>query len=93
MPNCVAYIKPIVYLCTVKLQRKMETTKKTTKNLRDTSLLGQFRELLVGETLTVDVSRSSYVRMICARFGLEWNRKFKCRTDRTTRTITATRVF
>jgi hypothetical protein len=93
MPNKLAQLLIKHYLCTVKLQRKMETTKKTTKNLRDTSLLGQFRELLVGETLTVDVSRSSYVRMICARFGLEWNRKFKCRTDRTTRTITATRVF
>lgn len=66
--------------------------KKNGKNLHGTSLLGRLRELSIGETLTVDVSRTSYIRMLCARFGLEWDRKYRCRTDRTARTISATRI-
>lgn len=66
--------------------------KENGKNLHGSSLLGRLRELSIGEALTVDVSRSSYIRMLCARFGLEWDRKYNCRTDRTTRTITATRI-
>lgn len=56
------------------------------------SLLGQLRNLEVGERLTVPVSRSSYLKTICTRFGLQWDKRFSTATDREQRTITATRI-
>lgn len=64
----------------------------TSKNQRKKSLLGQLNALEVGEELTVSVSRSSYLKSICASFGLQWNKKFTTTTNREQRTITATRI-
>lgn len=66
--------------------------KETSENQRKNSLLGQLRLLEVGETLTVPVSRSSYLKSCCTSFGLQWNKKFSTMTNRAERTITATRV-
>ena len=64
----------------------------TSKNQRKKSLLGQLSNLAVGEELTVPVSRSSYLKSICVRFGLQWDKKFSTSTNREERTITATRI-
>ena len=66
--------------------------KETSENQRKNSLLGQLRSLAVGETLTVPVSRSSYLKSICTSFGLQWDKAFSTTTNREERTITATRV-
>lgn len=64
----------------------------TSKNQRKKTLLGQLRDLEVGEELTVSVSRSSYLKSICTSFGLQWDKKFSTTTNREQRTITATRI-
>ncbi|CDA43729.1 uncharacterized protein BN693_01431 [Prevotella sp. CAG:5226] len=64
----------------------------TSKNQRKKTLLGQLRDLEVGEALTVSVSRSSYLKSICTSFGLQWDKKFTTTTNREQRTITATRI-
>lgn len=64
----------------------------TSKNQRKKTLLGQLRDLEVGEELTVSVSRSSYLKSICTSFGLQWDKKFTTTTNREQRTITATRI-
>lgn len=64
----------------------------TSKNQRKKTLLGQLRDLEVGEELTVSVSRSSYLKSICTSFGLQWNKRFSTTTNREQRTITATRI-
>lgn len=66
--------------------------KETSENQRKNSLLGQLRLLEVGETLTVPVSRSSYLKSICTSFGLQWDKKFSTTTNRMERTVTATRI-
>lgn len=66
--------------------------KETSENQRKNSLLGQLRCLDVGGTLTVPVSRSSYLKSLCTSFGLQWDKKFSTTTNREERTITATRV-
>ena len=66
--------------------------KETTENQRKNSLLGQLRLLEVGETLTVPVSRSSYLKSICTSFGLQWDKKFSTSTNREERTVTAKRI-
>lgn len=65
----------------------------TSKNQRKKTLLGQLRDLEVGEELTVPVSRSSYLKSICVSFGLQWDKKFSTSTNREQRTITATRIY
>lgn len=62
------------------------------KNQRKKTLLGQLRDLEVGEALTVSVSRSSYLKSICTSFGLQWDKTFSTTTNREQRTITATRI-
>lgn len=64
----------------------------TSKNQRKKTLLGQLRDLEVGEELTVSVSRSSYLKSICTSFGLQWDKTFSTTTNREQRTITATRI-
>lgn len=64
----------------------------TSKNQRKKTLLGQLRDLEVGEALTISVSRSSYLKSICVSFGLQWDKKFATATNREQRTITATRI-
>lgn len=66
--------------------------KETSENQRKNSLLGQLRLLEVGETLTVPVSRSSYLKSICTSFGLQWDKKFSTSTNREERTVTAKRI-
>ena len=66
--------------------------KEKSENQRKNNLLGQLRCLAVGETLTVPVSRASYLKTICVSFGLQWNKKFSTTTNREERTITATRL-
>lgn len=66
--------------------------KETSENQRKNSLLGQLRCLAVGETLTVPVSRSSYLKSICTNFGLQWDKEFTTTTNRDERTITAKRI-
>lgn len=66
--------------------------KETSENQRKNSLLGQLRLLEIGETLTVPVSRSSYLKSLCTSFGLQWDKKFSTSTNRVERTITAKRI-
>lgn len=66
--------------------------KKIEENQQKKSLLGQLRNLAVGESMTVPVSRSSYLRMISTTYGLQWNKAFSTSTNREARTITATRT-
>ena len=58
----------------------------------DKPVLTALRKLEVGESLTYPASRTSYVRSVCVRFGLEWGKTFKTKTNRNERTITATRT-
>lgn len=57
-----------------------------------TSVRGQLYQLLVGESVVFDASRTSYIRSNCTNFGFEWDRKFSTSTDREKRTITVTRI-
>ena len=66
--------------------------KETSENQRKNSLLGQLSLLEVGETLTVPVSRLSYLKSICTSFGLQWDKKFSTTTNRMERTVTAKRI-
>lgn len=66
--------------------------KNLAENKQEKSLLGQLRNLAVGEHLTVPASRMAYVRSCCVSFGMQWDREFRTSVNREARTITATRT-
>ena len=55
-------------------------------------ILSQLRELPVGDSLELPVSKRSYVNVACTRFGLEWGKTFKTETNRETMTVKVTRT-
>lgn len=58
----------------------------------DKPILTTLRELEVGESVSYPISRTSYIRSVCANFGLEWDKKFKTSINREEKTVTATRT-
>lgn len=58
----------------------------------DKPVLATLRDMELGDAATFPIERTSYLRSLCATFGVEWNRKFSTKTDRIERTITVTRV-
>lgn len=70
----------------------MKQAMKKEENHHEKSLLGQFSELALGESLTVPVGRLSYVRNICTTFGMQWGKKFTTKVNRNEGVITATRT-
>lgn len=58
----------------------------------DRPILAALRELQVGDTCTYPAERASYLKSACTSFGFQWGKKFKTRTNRKERTVTAIRV-
>lgn len=60
--------------------------------ITDKPVLTALRELKVGESVTYPAKRTSYLRSVCANFGIEWKKKFSTKINRADNTITATRT-
>lgn len=46
----------------------------------------------IGETCSFPIERTSYIRSLTSRFGLEWNKTFRTKTDRELRIIKVART-
>lgn len=61
-------------------------------NHNDKPVLAALRDLDTDQSVVFPISRLSYVQVACARFGLQWSKKFKTSVDRHAATITVTRI-
>lgn len=59
---------------------------------QDKNFLSLLRELKVGGTIEMPLSRRSYVYSACCGFGAEWDKRFQTKTDRVRRIISVTRL-
>lgn len=64
----------------------------TTKELPVSVSTKELREMEVGDTKTLGVSRLSSVRSMCYQYGLQWDRTYSTAVDRASRTVTITRT-
>ena len=54
--------------------------------------LAKLRELNVGETIEQPLNKRAYVSSACTRFGLDWDKAFSTRTEKTKRVVIITRT-
>ena len=62
------------------------------KENKEKSFLSQLRDLEVGESIQMPISRRSYVSVAVSRFSVEWDKGFSTRSDRELKTVTVTRT-
>lgn len=54
--------------------------------------LAQLRDLPVGMSIEQPLNKRAYVSSACTRFGLDWDKIYTVRTDRTRRVVVVTRT-
>ena len=54
--------------------------------------LAQLRELEVGDSIEQSLNKRAYIASACTRFGLDWDKAFSTRTDKTKRVVIITRT-
>ena len=56
------------------------------------SMRRAMRDMGIGESVAFPIESRSSIRTYCCEYGFEWKRKFKSKTDRTSRSIIVTRL-
>lgn len=80
----------MLYLCTNTYKHTIFYMNMQVSN--EKSFLSQLRELEIGGTIEMPLSRRSYVYSVCCGFGAEWDKRFQTKTDRVRRIISVTRL-
>lgn len=56
------------------------------------AMLKSLRKMEVGQVLVFPIENRATIRTYCCEYGLEWKREYKSKTDRTSRTVSVTRI-
>lgn len=75
-----------------KVTNKHTNMQTNTSQIQDIPALTALRNMEIGETCSFPIERMSYIRSLTSRFGLEWNKTFRTKTDRELRIIKVART-
>ena len=77
------------YICTIKLNIKLQMTEKMAKKK---TITGELEPMKIGERKEFPASLCTTARSMASMLGFKWNRTYKTETDRERRVIVVTRI-
>ncbi len=83
------YYSQSAYLCTIKLNIKLQITEKMAKKK---TITGELEPMKIGERKEFPASLCTTARSMASMLGFKWNRTYKTETDRERRVVIVTRI-
>lgn len=77
------------YICTSKLNIKLQITEKMAKKK---TITGELEPMKIGESKEFPASLCTTARSMASMLGFKWNRTYKTETDRERRVVIVTRT-
>lgn len=77
------------YICTIKLNIKLQTTEDMAKKK---TITGELEPMKIGESKEFPASLCTTARSMASMLGFKWNRVYKTETDRERRVVIVKRI-